>query len=307
MARQLDPVRAEARIARLAGRQHGVVSWRQLVDAGLGRGAIAHRVRSGLLHRLYRGVFAVGYRPTTREGWWMAAVLAYGVRAALGATSALAHWDLRRSIDRKIDIIVASRNGLAQRQGIRLHRCGAITEAETTVHRGIPVTTVARTLLDAAAILQPHSLNRTIERSEILKLLDLAAVRHTLELHPNHPGARKLTRAIDLYREDEMTRSDLEAMFLALCEADDLPRPLVNHVVEGEEVDFLWPQQRLIVEVDGRETHLTRQAFERDRARDAKLTLAGYRVVRFTYRQISDAPQAVALTLRALLGPRPLT
>ncbi len=293
-------------IARLAGRQHGVVSWRQLVDAGLGRGAIAHRVRSGLLHRLYRGVFAVGYRPTTREGWWMAAVLAYGVRAALGSTTALAHWDLRPSSARKIDVIVATRNGLAQREGIRLHRCGAIAEAETTVHRAIPVTTVARTLLDAAAILQPQSLNRTIERSEILELFDLRAVRHTLELHPTHGGANRLHAAIELFREDEMTRSELEAMLLALCEADDLLRPLVNHTVAGEEVDFLWPRERLIVEVDGRRKHLTRQAFERDRARDAKLTLAGYRVVRFTYRQISGAPQTVALTLRALLGCGPV-
>ncbi len=161
-------------------------------------------------------------------------------------------------------------------------------------------------MLDAAATLRPHSLGRTVERAEILELFDLAAVRQTLELHPGHPGAKRLGGAIALYRDDEITRSDLEAMLLALCDAHALPRPLVNHVVEGTEVDFLWPEHRLIVEADGRATHLTRAAFERDRSRDAKLTLAGYRVIRFTYRQIRHEPATVAATLRALLAaPRP--
>lgn len=142
-----------------------------------------------------------------------------------------------------------------------------LPKSEVTIHRAIPVTTVARTLLDCAGTLQTHALNRAVERSEILELFDLTAVRRTLDLHPNHPGAKKLTAAIELYREEEITRSDLEAILLALCDADDLPRPLVNHIVQGEEVDFLWPDQRLVVEADGRSTHLTRQAFERDRAK----------------------------------------
>jgi very-short-patch-repair endonuclease len=305
VARRLDLTGADAVIAGLAARQHGVASWRQLIDAGLGPGAIAHRVRGGLLHRLYRGVFAVGYRPSTRHARWMAAVLAYGDRAALSHTSALAHWDLRQSSSTMIDITVATRNGLSGRAGIRLHRCGALTEADVTERHRIRVTTVARTLLDAAASLQSPSLARTIERSEILELFDLGAVERTLESHVNHPGAAALAAAIALYRDDELTRSDLEAMLLALCDAHDLPRPLVNHVVDGDEVDFLWPEQRLIVEVDGRRTHLTPQAFERDRAKDARLTVAGYRVVRFTYRQVSHDPQAVARTLRALLRVAP--
>jgi hypothetical protein len=298
---QLDPLRADAHIASLAAGQHGVVSWRQLIDAGLGRGAIAHRSRSGWLHRLYRGVFAIGHPPLSREAWWMAAVLSCGEHAALSHTSGLAHWDLRASSDPNIDITIATRNGLASRDRIRIHRSGTVTEVETTTHRAIPVTTVARTLLDSAAGLTPSALTRAVERSEILGLFDLAAVQSTMHLHPTHPGARRLTTILDLYRDDGPTRSELEAMFLALCDAHDLPRPLVNHTVAGEEVDFLWPQHRLVVETDGRRTHLTRHAFERDRARDAKLTIAGYRVVRFTYRHIRDDPQGVAEIVHALL------
>lgn len=192
-------------------------------------------------------------------------------------------------------------NGLSPRDGVRIHRSGTLTPVEVTTHKGIPVTTVPRTLLDAAAILQPHSLTRTVERSEILELFDLTAIEATLDLHPTHRGRGPLIAALDLYRDDELTRSELEALFLALCDAHDLPRPLVNHMIGDDEVDFLWPHHRVVVETDGRRTHLTHHAFERDRAKDARLTVAGYRVVRFTHRQIRYDPQGVAAILRALL------
>jgi hypothetical protein len=301
MDEQLDQIRADVVIAGLAATQHGVVSWRQLTDAGLGRGAIAHRAHSGWLHRLYRGVFAVGHLPSSPEARWMAAVLACGDNAALSHTSGLALWDLRASSDPKIDITVATRNGLSHRDAIRIHRSGTLTPVEVTTHEGIPVTTVARTLLDAAALLQPHSLTRTVERSEILELFDLTAIQVTLDLHPAHRGRGRLTAVLDLYRDDELTRSELEARFLALCDAHSFPRPLVNHMIGDDEVDFLWPHLRVVVESDGRRTHLTHRAFERDRAKDARLTVAGYRVVRFTHRQIRYDPRGVAAVLRALL------
>jgi hypothetical protein len=261
-------------------------------------------VRTGLLHRLHRGVFGVGYRPISREAWWMAAVLAYGTRAALSHTSALAHGDLRPSTGRRIDITVATRNGLTMREGVRLRRCAAITGGEVTVHRAIRVT-VARTLLDSAAILAPANLARTVERAEILALFHLSAVERTLDLHPAHPGAARLAAAIELFRDAQITRSELEVLFLALCDARGLPRPLVNHVIEGEEVDFAWPRYRLVVETDGRETHLTRHAFEHDRVKDAALTVAGYRVVRFTYRQAVHDPSTVGTTPESLLARLP--
>ena len=186
-----------------------------------------------------------------------------------------------------------------------MHRSSVLPKHETTERRGIRVTTVARTLLEIAATLQPHALARAVERSEILEIFGLRAIDRTLELHPRHPGARRLGAAVAAFRDDEMTRSDLETMFLALCEANGLPRPLVNRVVHDAEVDFLWRAPRVIAEADGRRTHLTRAAFERDRAKDAKLTVAGYRVVRFTYRQVLHDPRSVAATLAALLARQP--
>ncbi|MEA2144327.1 MAG: hypothetical protein QOI64_2757 [Solirubrobacteraceae bacterium] len=298
----IDQPRADVRIAQLAARQHGVVSWRQLLDAGVGRGAIDHRVRSGWLHRMHRGVFAVGHPPLTREARWMGAVLACGEGAGLSHGCATALWDIRSYSGTWIDVTVPTRAGRARRDRIRLHRSSTLTTDDITTHRGIPVTTVARTLLDVAATLREAGLARTVEQTEIRRLFDLTAVQQTLARNPNHPGATRLKRALSLYREDEFTRSELEQAFLALCDAHGIPRPLVNHLVEGEEVDFVWPEQRLIVETDGRGTHLTRAAFERDRARDARLLVLGYRVLRFTELQVRLDGSTVAQTLCAVLA-----
>lgn len=289
----------------LAARQHGVVGWRQLIDVGLGRGAIDHRVRIGWLHRMHRGVFAVGHPPLTREARWMAAVLACGDRAGLSHACATGLWEIRQYSGTWIDVTVASRAGRVRRDGIRLHRSSTLIAEDVTTHRGIPVTTIARTLLDVAATLTAPSLARTVEQTEIRRLFDLAAVEEALARNPHHPGGKRLRRALELYRHDELTRSELETAFLALCDAHAIPRPLVNHIVEGKEVDFFWPEQRLIVETDGRSTHLTRAAFERDRERDARLVVLGYRVLRFTDLQVRLAGSVVAETLRAVLTAAP--
>lgn len=292
---------ADAVIAGFASRQYGLLAYRQLLAAGVGRGAIEHRIRAGRLIRVQRGVYAVGHVHESALVRRMAAVLTCGHGAVLSHLSALAHWELRGSSAQNIHVTVPRRNGSRSRAGIVVHRSLALPPSETTTHRAIPVTSVARSLLDGAAILAPHAVSRAVERSEIVRLFDLAAVAHALRLHPTHPGGARLRSAIELFGDDEITRSDLEAMMLGICDAHRLPRPLVNHIVEGEEVDFFFREQRLIVETDGRETHLTRAAFERDRARDAHLAVAGYRVVRFTYRQVLRDPSAVAATLRALL------
>lgn len=292
---------ADAVIAAHAARQHGIVSRQQLVDAGLGRGAIEHRLRIGWLHRMYRCVFAVGHPPLTREARWMGAVLVHGASAALSHVCATALWEIRPYTGEWIDVTISSRNGRKRRHGIRLHRSSTLTADDIGAHRGIPVTTIARTLLDVAATLREPSLARTVEQTEIRRLFDLRAVERTLARNPTHPGAVRLTRALELYRDDEFTRSDLEPIFLALCAAHGIPRPLVNHIVEGEEADFFWPVQRVIVETDGRATHFTRSAYESDRARDARLLALGYRTMRVTERQIRLGSATVAQTLLAVL------
>jgi hypothetical protein len=298
---QTDTAR-EARIAALAARQHGVVSWHQLIAAGLGRGAIEHRVRIGWLHRMHRGVFAVGHRPLTREARWMGAVLACGEGAGLSQACATALWEIRPYNGVWIDVTVPTTAGRARRDGIRLHRSSLFDADDVTTHRGIPVTTIARTLLDAATTLREPALARTIEQTEIRRLFDLAAVEQAIARHPSHRGVARLRSALALYRDDELTRSDLEPLFLALCDAHGIPRPLVNHMVEGKEADFFWPEQRLVVETDGRATHFTHEAFQRDRARDARLLALGYRTMRVTERQISRDAQTVAGTLTAVLA-----
>lgn len=295
-------LRPDACIAVLAARQHGVVSWRQLIDAGFGRGMVEHRVHTGLLHRMHRGVFAVGHRPLTREARWMGAVLACGDGAGLSHACATALWEVRPYNGVWIDVTVPTTAGRVRRDRIRLHRSSIFDADDVTTHRAIPVTTIARTLLDVAVRFSEPALARTVEQTEIRRLFDLRAIGRTLARHPNHPGGAKLTQAIELYRADEFTRSDLEPIFLALCNAHGTPRPLVNHIVEGKEVDFFWPDQRLIVETDGRATHFTLAAYEGDRARDAYLLTLGYRTMRFTELQIRTDGATVAARLAAVLA-----
>jgi predicted transcriptional regulator of viral defense system len=288
-------------IAAFAARQRGHVTTGQLLAAGVDRGAIGRRVRSGLLIRLWRGVYAVGHVSTAQDAIWFRAVLAGGPGAVLSVHDAAAGWELRPPRSAPVHITVPGRGGRARRRGLVVHR-SALPRAEITIHRGIPITTVARTLLDVAATLRRSTLTRTVERAEILRLFDLKAIERTLARHRNHRGARALAGVLDLYRDDEFTRSELEAMMLAVLDEHGIERPLVNHEAAGEEVDLLWPRRRLVVETDGRATHLTRAAFERDRAKDVRLTVAGYTVVRFTYMQLLHDPRAVVATLRALLS-----
>jgi very-short-patch-repair endonuclease len=232
----------------------------------------------------------------------MGAVLACGDGAGPSHSCATALWEVRPYNGVWIDVTVPSRTGRAKRERIRLHRSSIFSADDVTMHRGIPVTTVARTLLDVAATLSEPGLARTVEQAEIRRLFDLTAIENTIARNANHPGVNPLRRALELYRDDELTRSDLEAIFRTLCDEYHLPHPLVNHTVEGKEVDFFWPAGRLIVETDGRATHFTIAAYEGDRARDARLLALGYRTVRVTHRQMRVDERLVAETLSAILA-----
>jgi len=232
----------------------------------------------------------------------MGAVLACGDGAGLSHACATALWEIRPYTGVWIDVTIPSRGGRTERERIRLHRSSIFSADDVTTHRGIPVTTIARTLLDVAATLRASSLARTVEQTEIRRLFDLAAVEAAMARHPHHPGAARLRRALALYRDDEFSRSELEKVFLALCGAHGIPRPLVNHIVEGTEVDFYWPEQRVVVETDGRATHFTIAAYEADRARDAHLLTLGYRTMRITELQVRCDGPTVAHRLTAVLA-----
>jgi very-short-patch-repair endonuclease len=287
-------------IADLAGRQHGVVARTQLARIGLGRGAIEWRLARGRLHRVHVGVYAVGHAVMTREGRWMAAVLAGGPDAVLSHRAAAALWEIRRGahpleITRPRDL---------QRPGIRTYRC-RLPADEVTVHDAIPVTTPARTLFDLAAVVSPEQLRRAVKEAEVRRLWGPLALRDLLERHPRRPGSATVRAVMDA-PDRGVTRNDVEEALAALVRRACLPDPRFNAPLELAsrfiEPDCMWPHQRVIVEVDGYETHGTRDSFESDRARDRALTAAGWRVIRVTWRQLRDEPEGIARDLRALLA-----
>jgi very-short-patch-repair endonuclease len=286
-------------IARLATGQHGVVARRQLEAVGLGRGAVAHRVAAGRLHRVHRGVYAVGHPVLTVNGCRMAAVLAAGPGAALSHASAAALWEIRPTSATLIDVSVPSPAGRGKRPGLRIHRAASLRADELTEHRGIGVTTVARTLLDLAATLSPRALERALDEAEIQQLYDRTSLDAMARAHAGERGARALAEALDQDGEPTLTDSELEELMLTLCREQQLEQPVPRAWVAGLRVDFLFAASRLIVETDGYRYHHTRRAFERDRERDAILARAGYRTLRFTHRQLTREPAMVAETIRS--------
>lgn len=232
----------------------------------------------------------------------MAAVLACGPGALLSYRSAGAHWGLRPTATAAIDVTIAGRNGRRFRDGITVHRSVTLTPDDIANHERIPVTSPARTLLDLGDILPATALERAFERAEALRLLDLTSIRAALAANPTRRGSGRLAAILGQQQADPaIERSELEGLFLELCAGAGLPRPLVNARVGPYEVDFLWPDARVVVETDGHSFHSTRAAFERDRARDALLVASGYRVLRFTYRQVVWEPEVVVRRLCSVL------
>jgi predicted transcriptional regulator of viral defense system len=299
---ELIPPSGDRAIAALAARQHGVVARAQLRALGLSESAIARRAQAGRLHRVHTSVYTVGHPLLTTHGRWLAAVLACGPQAALSHASSGALWEIRRSDAVIVDVTVP-RTGSRRRPGLRIHRPRVLRPDEVTTKDGIPVTTAARTLLDLAATLKERELHRALDQAEIRELTEYRALDAIARAHPGHRGAVNLARALtEHYAGTTLTRSELEERFLALCAAYGLPTPAVNAHVGTLEVDFLFPRERVVVETDGFRFHGHRAAFERDRRRDAELTRAGYRALRFTHRQIVSEPAAVAATVAAALA-----
>lgn len=288
-------------IAEIAERQHGVVARWQLLAMGFGPDAIDHRIAAGRLHRVQRGVYAVGHTRLTLRGHFIAAVLSFGPGAVLSHRSAARLWNLLPDSRRAIDVTVA-RGGGRSRANVRIHHARALHPDDVTILDGIPVTSVARTLLDLAAAENADRLEDAIERAETHKLFDLEAVEQLLMRSPKHKGRRPLLTALtDVVQTVPGTRRELERAFQRLIKQARLARPEVNVEVGGYEVDVVWHEQRLVVELDSREFHLTRRAFEADRERDARLQVAGYRVIRITWRRLTNEPDAIMGELRELL------
>ena len=299
MDRKYGSVPPDRRIAGVARRQHGVISRAQLVALGLSVAEIEGRVRRGRLHRVHQGVYAVGHLSLTRNGGFMAGVLACGDGAALSHFSAAVLWAMVR--DRSWPVHVTSPKN-RRHAGLKVHR--APLDGERVRRDGIVVTTPARTLIDLADVAPRRLLERAIDEADYLRL-------DTTGLVPRHgrSGSRVLASVLAVHTPGSTrTRSELEEMFLALCDRHGIPRPEVNVQIEGYECDFVWREQRVIVETDGGAAHGTAWAREHDPIKDAELTVAGWRVIRLTYVRVVNEPEAVAAQIKQLLkqrAPRP--
>jgi very-short-patch-repair endonuclease len=285
-----------------------VVSRAQLIYLGLGEDAVDGRLRAGRLYRLHRGVYAIGVPAVSREGRWMAAVLAGGPGAVLSHRSAAALWGVRRE-DGLVEI--ALQHKTRSRPAIRQHSARFAAD-EVTVRRQIPVTTLARTLFDVAAGVHLEAFEAALREAEYRHRFRLTELELLLGRYPRRRGATTIKACLQRLGRGPKgrTRSRLEKRFAALLSTADLPSATLNTLLDLDgfkiEADCLWRDQRLIVELDGGKAHGTRAAFEADRERDRRVHAAGWRVVRVTWRQLDD-PAALIHDLRLLLNETAFT
>jgi very-short-patch-repair endonuclease/predicted transcriptional regulator of viral defense system len=295
-------------LGELAARQHGVVARRQLEVAGVTLSMLKSRLASGQLVRLHRGVYAVGHDRLRREGWWMAAVLAVGPGALLSHRDAAALHGLRPPGDHARWEVTTTGRGSSTRT-IRVLRTVALDAGDVACIDGIPVTSVARTLVDLAGSVPRSQLAKALDEAERRRVFDLPAIEHAMATTARRRGQGHAELRAALARlaaiGAHVTRSELEDRFVALLDAHDLPRPATNVDVEGMEVDACWRTQRLVVELDGWGAHATRRAFQQDRDRGNDLELAGWRLLRFTWADVTRrADDTAGRVARALARGR---
>lgn len=271
----------DRRIAIIGSRQHGVVSLGQLEEAGLSRSGVVRRVEAGRLHRVHRGVYAVGHPGISQHGRWMAAALACGAGAALSHRSAAELWDLLKPMGGSVDISVQGYGGRKRRAGIRLHRRAALSSAELTRRRGVPVTRPSQTIVDLRGAVSAAEVRRAIRQAGVLGLPLSEDIPH------------------------DRTRSDLERDFLRICRRHRLPMPEANVEIGRYEADFIWRELSFVVETDGYKYHRGRQAHRDDRRRDLELRSLGFEVQRLSEEQVDEEPERVAAILRGVLASRP--
>jgi predicted transcriptional regulator of viral defense system len=261
-------------LALLASSQHGVLSIRQLEQrVGFSHQAVERAVASGRLHRIHRGVYAVGHAKPTRKGECLAAVLAVGPGSSLSYHSAGWPWGLWSGSPAPFEVTSLVPGHHKPPPGVKRHRARNLAEDDRALVDGIPVTSVARTLLDLAWKLRSDQLRRVLARAEDLKLIDLEAIQDVIERNRGHHGAKRLRFALATYERPIWSRSEFERRFVEHILASGVPRPATGWNEVGHEIDVYWPERRFGVELDSFETHGTREAFEVDRERDAVVAL----------------------------------
>ncbi len=276
---------------KLAEKQHGVVARRQLLELGFNAREIEHRVARGRLHPVMRGIYAVGWPGLTLKRRWMAAVLACGDGAALSHRSAAALWGIGSEPSGRIDVSVRRRAEL-KRPGLRVRGRPSLVVGEITSRDGIPVTAVARTLVDLATELPESRVERAVSEADKYDLIDPETLRSELDRFAGEPGAPLLRGLLDK-RTFRLSDSDLEVLFRPIAQAAGLSTPLSKQLVNGYEVDFFWPDLGLVVETDGLRSHRTPSTQTRDAQRDRAHVLAGMTPLRFTHWEVKHEPHRI--------------
>jgi very-short-patch-repair endonuclease len=286
----------ERLIGRIASRQHGVVTRRQLLAAGMSRDAIKRRLERGLLHPVHRGVYRVGHDAPSVEARYLAAVLACGDGAVLSGRAAGFVFGLLKGAAPAPEV-----SSVADRQvrGVRTRRLRSLDPRDVTRWRGVPITSVPRTLVDLAAVLPFEALARACHEAEVKRRVTPDAVDDALTRRPTAPGRSEL-RAI-FHGDAHVTLSRLEREFLAVLRAERLPPPVTNRPAGGRYVDSRWPERRLTVELDGYTFHHTRHAWEQDRRREREARARGDEFRRYTWRDVAEEPTLMVAELRSLL------
>jgi predicted transcriptional regulator of viral defense system len=292
-------------LAALARGQHGIVAKWQLSAIGVRDRTVDRWLAVGRLHKLNRGAYAVGHDRLPQRGRWLAAVLACDETALLSHASAAELWGFARARSSIIHVTSPRGNqGRWRLPGVRLHRGRIYGEDERSRRDRIPITSVARTLFDLAEAVDPTQLKRAFEEADRLHLLRLRELEGIVARGRGRHALKPIRDILGELSSTERTRSPLEDRFAELCREHRIPLPATNVLVLGHEVDALWPDSGVIAEMDSFEFHAHRAAFERDRAKDATLMSAGYRVIRLTHRRLENEPTVVAAQLRGLLEGR---
>jgi Protein of unknown function (DUF559) len=306
----LDQPPVDAAIAELANAQHAVFGLDQLRELGLSARAVQDRATTRRFHRIHQTVYSLVPRELlTREGLYMAAVLACMPGAALSHRSAAVLHGLRDWGHTSVEVTVPRRSARTH-SGVAVHRSTTLTAKDVTVEKGIPVTTIPRTLFDLAEVTTERQLERAFDQADAVEGLDLHAINDQLARNPTRPGAKKVRHVLNThYIGSTPTENDFEDAFLMLTRSLGLPDPTPQFWIDPGDgdppirADFAWPDRKVVVETDGRKTHGTNQAFESDRRRDQRLIAAGWRVIRTTWRQINHRPHELKPVLLRLLGP----
>jgi very-short-patch-repair endonuclease len=313
MGRKSRSATTAAAVATLASRQHGVVTREQLRRAGLSDDQIDSWVRDGRIHRVFRGVYALGSSSFTERGRIQAAVLACGRQAVAPQRTAAFLLGIGERSPRVIDLVATAKRG-HEIDGIRVHGVAFPARDELVRVSGIVCTSVARTVVDLAGVYGEGGLRETFERAAAGGKLDLAAIQGVLDGGARRRGAPCLRWVIEEWRPVAETatyatvRSLFEAKLLPLIARSGLPMPRINASVRTAqrvlEVDLLWSDERFVVEADSRRHHATEVAFERDRKRDLDLMEVNYEVLRVSWKQVEREPQRVFAVIRSELGRR---